>query len=339
MIPETSASCQSPASPTPWQIEMQNIVTDPAELLRLLNLPAELLPAAERANALFPLKAPRPFIERMRMGDQHDPLLRQVLPLDDENIVTPGFADDFLEEKAANPQPGLLHKYNHRVLLIATGTCAINCRFCFRRSFPYEENNPGRLGWQRSLNYIAANPSIQEVILSGGDPFTASDSLISWFLEQLSAIPHVEIVRFHTRLPIVIPQRVTPALVKILSQTRLKPVVVLHSNHTQELDSSVEEASQLLKQAGITLLNQSVLLRGVNDDKKILIELQHRLFACGILPYYLHQLDKVSGTSHFEVSDKKALELYQDLMCNLPGYLVPRLVREEPGAPSKINLF
>lgn len=342
MIPETTAHCQSPAhsinepaNPIPWQAEMQQMVTDPAELLQLLDLPLDLLPAALRSHQLFPLKVPRPFIARMRPGDKDDPLLRQVLPLDDESLRVEGFTDDSLQEKAVNPQPGLLHKYNNRVLLITTGSCAINCRFCFRRSFPYEENNPGRLGWQRSLTYIAADPSIQEVILSGGDPLTASDSLLTWFLEQLSAIPHVQIVRFHTRLPIVIPQRVTTGLIRLLTQTRLTPVIVLHSNHAQEIDDSVAEAASRLKQAGITLLNQSVLLNGVNDDKDTLIDLHYRLFACGILPYYLHQVDRVSGTAHFEVPDTTALALHQDLMHNLPGYLVPRLVREQPGSPSK----
>jgi EF-P beta-lysylation protein EpmB len=336
MITETTGHCQSPHnSALPWQEELRHIITDPAELWQLLELPLDLLPAAHKAAKLFQLKAPRPLVGRMRKGDLQDPLLRQVLPLIDETESSIDLSTDPYFEAQANPHPGLLHKYKHRVLLIATGTCAINCRYCFRRHFPYNDNNPGRLGWQSSLDYIAADSTIHEVILSGGDPLIASDNLIAWFIEQLSAIPHVQIVRFHTRLPIVIPQRVTPELLRILTSTRLTPVMIMHANHAQEIDAEVEQALLQIKAAGITLLNQSVLLRGVNDQAEALIALSYRLFNSGVLPYYLHQCDPVKGTAHFVLSDQEALQLHQQMQHHLPGYLVPRLVRERPGSLSK----
>ena len=326
IIPETSHNCQSP-----WQIELQQIVTDPAELLQTLALPLDLLPAAMVACRLFPLKAPRPFIARIRPGDLNDPLLKQILPLGIEAEAVEGFSTDPLQEQQANQHPGLLHKYNSRVLLIATGTCAIICRYCFRRHFPYQENNPGRLGWQQSLNYIAADTSIHEVILSGGDPLMLSDQTLAWFFEQLSAIKHVQIVRLHTRLPIVIPQRITNALIRSLTSTRLTPVMVLHCNHAQEIDQSVSTATAQLKAAGITLLNQAVLLRGVNDNTETLSKLSYQLFSTSVLPYYLHLCDRVTGAAHFFVPATTAVQLHQHLQQQLPGYLVPRLVQEQPG--------
>jgi len=333
IIPEIPQICQSP-----WQAELQNIITDPAELLDILQLPANLLRAAIQASQLFPLKAPRPFIARIKPSDSNDPLLRQILPLGIEAEPAAGFSADPLQEQQANQRPGLLHKYNSRVLLIATGTCAINCRYCFRRHFPYAENNPGRLGWQQSLHYIAADSSIQEVILSGGDPLMLSDKNLAWFFEQLSAIKHVQIVRLHTRLPIVIPQRITTSLLRILTSTRLTPVIVLHCNHAQEIDSQVTEAAAQTKRAGITLLNQAVLLRGVNDAAQILIDLSYQLFSIGVLPYYLHLCDRVAGAAHFFMPETEAIELHQQLQQQLPGYLVPRLVQEQAGASAKIAL-
>lgn len=335
MITETTFPCQSPTEPLPWQVELQQIITDPAQLWKILDLPDNLLPAAIQASQLFPLKAPQPYVARIQKGQLNDPLLRQILPLINETETHSGYTTDPLQEQQTNPHPGLLHKYNNRVLLITTGTCAINCRYCFRRHFPYTDNNPGRLGWQRSLHYIATDPSIQEVILSGGDPLMASDQMIAWFLEQLNAIAHVKIIRFHTRLPVVIPQRITHHLLQTLTHSRLVPVMVLHINHAQEIDAHLAKVAQQIKQAGITLLNQSVLLRGVNDQPDALVELSHRLFESGILPYYLHQCDKVSGAAHFAVSDQRAITLHQHLQHHLPGYLVPRLVREQAGAQSK----
>ena len=341
MIPETPAKCQSLSTTETlsWQSELQTIITDPGELWKILELPTELLPQAYEAHALFPLKAPRPFIARMQKGDINDPLLRQVLPLGIETETHVGFsADPLQEQNAVNPHPGLLHKYQGRVLLIATGICAINCRYCFRRQFPYEANNPGRSGWKQSLDYIAADASIHEVILSGGDPLMSSDQMLAWFMQELSAIAHVKIIRIHTRLPIVIPQRVTSSLLEALTTTRLNTVMVLHSNHAQEIDSAVAQAANDLKSAGIMLLNQSVLLKGINDNAQALMELSYRLFDCGVIPYYLHQCDRVNGSAHFEVGDNTALVLHQTLKDNLAGYLVPRLVREISGEASKIWL-
>lgn len=334
IIPEITADCQ----PT-WQTELQNAITDPAELLERLGLSLDLLPAAYKASQSFPLKVPLPFISRITPGDPEDPLLRQILPISAELDTHEGFSVDPLQEKEANQRPGLLHKYKSRVLLIATGTCAVNCRYCFRRHFPYEENNPGRLGWQQSLHYIAADTNIQEVILSGGDPLMLTDASLARFIQQLSAINHVKIVRFHTRLPIVIPQRITESLLAALTQTRLKIVMVLHCNHAQEIDNQVSMAAKKITQAGITLLNQAVLLRGVNDAVSTLTTLSQQLFANHILPYYLHLCDRVAGAAHFFVPEEEAKTLYRKLQAELPGYLVPRLVKEEPGAEAKMVIL
>jgi EF-P beta-lysylation protein EpmB len=271
----------------------------------------------------------------MRKGDINDPLLRQVLPLEDELLAAPGYTGDPLGEQEANPHPGLIHKYHGRVLLIVSGSCAINCRYCFRRHFPYQDNKPSRESWQQALAYIAADPSISEVIYSGGDPLTASDSQLRWLTGQVAAIPHVRRLRVHTRLPIVMPSRITAELIEGLSDHRLSTSLVIHSNHANELDDTVASALARLRGAGITLLNQTVLLRGINDDADILSELSERLFALGVLPYYLHLLDKVAGAAHFDTDTGKALALHRALQEQLPGYLVPKLVREIAGARAK----
>lgn len=318
-----------------WRAELARAVDDPAELIRLLELDSDLLPQARSAARSFPLRVPRGFVARMRRGDVHDPLLRQVLPLGAELEQHPGFSLDPTGDLAVISAPGLLTKYQGRALLVTTGACAVHCRYCFRRHFPYAGSNPRTDGWRAALAAIAADPSIDEVILSGGDPLSLSDTRLGELVAALAALPQLKRLRIHTRHPVVLPERVDDALLGWLAPLRLQKVVVLHANHAQELDASVADACTRLRDAGATLLNQSVLLRGVNDSVDALAALSERLFAIGVLPYYLHQLDRVAGAAHFEVSDRVALALHTALTARLPGYLVPRLVREVAGAPAK----
>lgn len=321
-----------------WQEEMADLVTDPRELLQLLGLSADQLPAALAAGELFALRVPRPYLRRMQPGDPRDPLLLQVLPGAPELQPSPGYSDDPLQESGANPVPGVVHKYRGRLLLIAAGQCAINCRYCFRRAFPYGDNHLNRSQWQRALDYIRARGELREVILSGGDPLVLSDRQLAWLASELAAIPQLDKLRVHSRLPIVAPSRITGELVEWFTGSRLKPVLVLHCNHANEIDSAVRAGLQKLRAAGVTLLNQAVLLRGVNDSAGALADLSEALFDAGVLPYYLHQLDRVQGAAHFEVGDAAALALVEQLRHQLPGYLVPKLVREVPGEPSKSPL-
>jgi len=331
MIPGTPLLRQVPD----WQTALRQAITEPADLLEVLGLGPEWLPAARDAARAFPLRVPRGFVARMRRGDPADPLLRQVLPLAEECQVVPGFGPDPVGDLAAHKVPGVLHKYQGRVLLTTTGACAIHCRYCFRRHFPYAEANASTDNWRAALDYIALHPDVREVILSGGDPLTLSDRRLSEFVQTVAAIPHVERLRLHTRLPVVLPERVTAELCAWLSDTRLKTVVVIHANHAQELDTAVHVACARLADSGATLLNQSVLLRGVNDSVTALAQLSEALFAAGVLPYYLHLLDRVQGAAHFDVNENNARQLLAGLNAGLPGYLVPRLVREVPGAPGK----
>ncbi|HMY40076.1 MAG TPA: EF-P beta-lysylation protein EpmB, partial [Marinagarivorans sp.] len=318
-----------------WQEELSQLVRSPADLFARLNLDPALLPAANKAAQAFPVRATESYLARIKPGDPNDPLLRQILPLDAELSSPADYSRDPLHELESNPVPGLVHKYAGRVLLVASGACAINCRYCFRRHFPYEANTPGREDWQAALNYIRADTSLEEVILSGGDPLAVSDKQFAWLLQQLDAIPHVSRLRIHSRLPIVLPSRISPEWVDIVRSSRLDKVLVIHANHPQELDASVQAALGRLAAIGVMLLNQSVLLAGVNDEAPVLADLSRTLFAFGVLPYYLHLLDKVDGAAHFAVPDEKAAELKQALMQTLPGYLVPRMVREIAGASSK----
>jgi len=317
---------------------MAEVITRPEDLLAALELPAGLAPAARNAAKLFPLRVPRSYLARMRRGDVHDPLLRQVLPLGDEQLEVPGFSADPLEEAAARRAPNLLQKYSGRALLITTEACAVHCRYCFRREFPYSEQSeqPGERGrWRSALAAIASDDSLEEVILSGGDPLSLGDARLSQLTDAIAAIPHVRRIRVHTRQPIVLPSRVDEGLLAWLRGIRLPVVFVLHANHPREIDGEVRQACASLRAAGAQLLNQSVLLRGVNDDVDTLCNLSGELFDAGVLPYYLHLADRVRGTAHFDVEEDRARELVASLMARLPGYLVPRLVREEPGASSK----
>ena len=316
-----------------WQQILAQGFAQASQLLTFLELPAaEGSPLAEKK---FKTRVPRGFAARMESGGRHDPLLLQVLATEEELEVAPGFVFDPLDEAASNSIPGLIHKYQGRVLLTVTGACAINCRYCFRRHFPYQDNNPGRAGWQPVLDYIARDENIHEVILSGGDPLLANDAILAPLLEQLAEIPHLTTLRIHTRIPVVLPERVDDGLIHLLKTHRLQKVVVLHSNHAQELDQQVADVCTKLRDAGCHLLNQSVLLAGVNDNAETLASLSHRLFACGVLPYYLHLLDKVQGAAHFDVSQENAVAIFQQLQALLPGYLVPRLAREEAGKKHK----
>ncbi len=318
-----------------WQEELIQSIRDPQQLLDYLQLPQQLLPQAKTAADLFGLRAPRPYLDRIAKGDLQDPLLRQILPIGDELIHTPGYSQDPLQEAANNKVQGLVHKYHGRVLLIVAPHCAINCRYCFRRAFPYDDNNPSRQQWQQVFDQIRADDSIKEVIFSGGDPLASPDRQLQWMVDQLLAIPHLKRLRVHTRLPVVIPQRITDETLNWLSGHRLQSLLVLHSNHANELDSEVGEAVARLRQAGVTVLNQAVLLKGVNDQLQSQVDLSERLFELGVLPYYLHLLDKVQGAAHFAVNDNDAIDLHRQMQARLPGFLVPKLAREEPGEPHK----
>lgn len=335
MIPVTPPSGQPPR----WQQLLAQAVSDPAELVALLGLDRSLLPAARAAAGTFPLRVPRGFVARMRPGDPADPLLRQVLPLGEELAQVPGYSDDPVGDLRARRGPGVLQKYQGRVLLTATGACGVHCRYCFRRHFPYAEENPRRAHWEAALDAVRADPSIREVILSGGDPLSLSDASLAEIAAALEAIPHIGRLRIHTRQPVVLPERVDDRLLAWLTASRLQKVVVIHANHAREIDTHVHDAMKRLADTGASLLNQSVLLKGVNDSPEALAGLSEALFAAGVLPYYLHLLDKVRGAAHFDVPETRARQLMAALRARLPGYLVPRLVREDPGAPSKTPIL
>lgn len=321
-----------------WQRELAEAITNPEALLAALGLPAALAPGARRASGEFRLRVTRSFLKRMRHGDPHDPLLRQVLPLADELIEAPGFTADPLEEVAARRTPDLLQKYRGRALLITTEACAIHCRYCFRREYPYSDAANAESGprWGAALEEIAADATLEEVILSGGDPLSLSNARLVSLTNALAAIPHVKRIRIHTRQPVVLPSRVDAGLLTWLAGILLPRVMVLHVNHPQEIDEEVRAALAALKSSGVTLLNQSVLLRGVNDDVNTLQRLSGALFDAGVLPYYLHLPDRVRGTAHFDVPEAEAQSLVEQLARRLSGYLVPRLVREVPGEPYKV---
>lgn len=318
-----------------WQTALADAITDPKTLLRELELDGQLADDVIAASQSFSLRVPRGFVARMEKGNPHDPLLLQVLTSPKELNKYPGYSKDPVNEKQVNPIPGVLHKYHGRVLFTLTGGCAINCRYCFRRHFPYTENTPNLKKWQRGLDYIAADTSIEEVIFSGGDPLIVKDKWLANLVEKLAQIPHLKRLRIHTRLPVVLPERITDDCIVWVTSTRLKPVIVIHSNHPREIDYTVEHALQKLNNVNAILLNQSVLLKNINDNADTLIELSQTLFDAGVLPYYLHLLDPVQGAAHFDVDEKIGKELIQQMMYHLPGYLVPKLVREIPQTPAK----
>jgi EF-P beta-lysylation protein EpmB len=328
----------SPQIPT-WQSLWRDSIRDPEELLELLGLQgfSGLIPA--QAQGQFALRVPRGFAAKMRVGDINDPLLRQVLPLHEELLQVPGFSLDAVGDLAARQLPGVLHKYHGRALLVTTGACAINCRYCFRRHFPYAEENAASNQWQQAIDYLANDHSISELLLSGGDPLSLSTAKLQTLVSQLKPLPHIKRLRFHTRLPIVLPERIDAEFITWLGSLPYQLVFVVHANHANELDEPVASALRALGRAGATVLNQSVLLRGVNDCSEELAALSERLFDAGVLPYYLHQLDKVQGAAHFEVPIDRAKAIMAELMARLPGYLVPKLVQEVAGQPNKTPVF
>jgi len=322
-----------------WRDQLRQAVRDPDVLVDLLELPEELRPGARMAAELFSLVVPHAFLSRMRRGDPDDPLLRQVLPIDAEAGPAPaGFSSDPVGEEGASKAAGMLQKYHGRALLIVAPVCAVACRYCFRRHYPYDETPSGLAEWRPALEAIAQSPDIEEVILSGGDPLMRSDEWLSELIVQLEAIPHVRRLRIHTRLPIVIPDRVTDGLLAMLSNTRFAPTVVVHANHPAEIDEACGAALLRLVKAGVPVLNQSVLLRGINDEVSVLADLSRRLLDVRVMPYYMSQLDPVVGAAHFEVSIERGLEIVAELRKQLPGFGVPRYVQEVVGAAHKVEV-
>lgn len=331
---------QATLYPANWQTELRQSQLSIQQLLEHLELTgtSAAVSASSAAANQFPLLVPPAYLKRIRKGDPNDPLLLQVLPAAAELESHPGYTQDPLEEETSNPLPGLIHKYHGRVLLVLSGACAINCRYCFRRHFPYADNQLGGEKWQHVLAYLTERTDINEVIFSGGDPLATSDARLERMIKDLDAIPHLQTLRIHTRLPVVIPNRITEALANTLKTSRLNKVVVLHTNHAQEVDDQVVAAITTLKNSNATVLNQAVLLRGVNDSVEALKALSQTLFSAGVLPYYLFVLDAVAGAAHFDIPDSEAIQLVQALQREVPGYLLPRLAREIPGRPSKTLL-
>jgi len=317
-----------------WQKELANAVKNPLQLLEILEIEQQNGLISQFAKKQFPMLVPLPFIKKMKKGNINDPLLKQVLPILDEELIVEGFSTDPLVEQN-NDQKGLLHKYKSRVLIILKSGCAVNCRYCFRRHFPYADNSINKSQLQDIVDYIQQHPDVNEVILSGGDPLMCKDKQLFELIDLLETLPQLTRLRFHSRLPVVIPSRITPALTNRLQQSRFNVVMVLHINHAQEIDDDLAAAMKLCHQAGIQLLNQGVLLKGVNDDVASLVALSEALFSVNILPYYLFLLDKVQGASHFDISEKQAQQLHKQMQAELPGYLVPRLSREIAGQQNK----
>jgi len=311
-----------------WQQLMRTSVTEVDTLFELLELPHQYLEKARLASTLFPFRAPLGFIQKMEKRDINDPLLMQILPLNAEFNLNDKFTSDPVADLSFNSEEGVIHKYQGRVLLIATGACAVHCRYCFRRDFPYQEQIASKKHWTATINYIKNDLTINEVILSGGDPLSLSDHKIKVLLEELNKLEHIKSIRFHTRNPIVLPERVNQSFLDILSASHKKLVFVFHSNHANELDHNTANIVSDLKSIGAYIFNQAVLLKGVNDSADSQIKLSHTLFEHGILPYYLNQLDRVKGATHFLVKDEKALAIHESLKKSLPGYLVPKLVRD-----------
>jgi EF-P beta-lysylation protein EpmB len=318
-----------------WQELWREAVTDPLELLTLLGLSDRADTLLPKSDTGFEMRVPRGFVARMRHGDPADPLLLQVLPQAAELGEVPGFTRDAVGDTAARAARGVLHKYAGRALLIATGSCAVNCRYCFRRHYPYAGEIAASNRWSEAIEYLRTDRSIGEVILSGGDPLSLSTAKLADLTGALATIPHLRRLRIHTRLPIVLPERVDADLAHWIGGLPWPTAIVLHANHPNEFDGDVAAACIRLRASGAILLNQSVLLRGINDCADTLAALSERLFDCGVTPYYLHQLDRTAGTAHFEVDDANARALIGDLGRRLPGYLVPRLVREVPGELGK----
>jgi len=331
MIPQTQRLDVKQA----WQIALANVIKDPLDLLKQLGLSDKLTAIDGDIVKKFPLRVPQNYINKMRFGDVDDPLLRQVFPLLEEGLTVENFVNDPVGDGLAVTAPGILQKYHGRALLVTTGACAIHCRYCFRRHFPYGDSNPLASQWSQTLATLADDSTINEVILSGGDPLILSDSKLAAMIADLEQIPHLKRLRIHTRLPIVLPERVDQHLLSWIKTTSLQVIMVIHANHANEIDDEVEQAMKQLREASCQLLNQAVLLKGVNDNATALYDLSERLSELYVQPYYLHLLDPVAGASHFDVSEQDGITLISQLRTMLPGYLVPRLVREQQGEASK----
>ncbi|MDZ7737011.1 MAG: EF-P beta-lysylation protein EpmB [Gammaproteobacteria bacterium] len=339
MIPRSESIVQSDSSTDQWRKILQESTLPAAELLNRLGLDNHDIPLADTGLRQFPLRVPPAYLGQIQYADPDDPLLRQILPLAAEDRPTAGFGPDPVGDRQSQKRPGLLHKYHGRALLTLTGACAIHCRYCFRRHFPYADSTPTRKAWSGVLEYLRYDGTITEVIFSGGDPLSLPDTRLARLAADLERISHLKRLRIHSRMPVVLPERITPALIGWLTGLSLKPVLVVHVNHPREISAAAAEGLQALHAAGIHLLNQAVLLKGVNDSVATLAELSERLFANDVLPYYLHLPDAVDGAAHFNITDDKARELITNLRVILPGYLVPGLVREIAGAPYKLPLL
>ena len=336
IIPVLEPDCQVKS----WKILLKQAISDPYHLLSLVGLDSHPIVNEVDTHSNFSMRVPQPFIDKMGYGDPNDPLLRQVLTTQQEAKVVAGFSQDPLAEisgKSAKQQ-GILHKYHGRVLMLLAQTCAVNCRYCFRRHFPYQDQAAKSDQLAQIYDYLAKNHEISEVILSGGDPLIVSDHYLQQFINQIEAIAHIKRLRIHTRLPVVIPQRITADLCQTLAQSRLKTSMVLHINHANEIDPLLASSVQKLKSSGVIIFNQAVLLAGVNDSIAALSNLFEKGFEADIIPYYLHLLDPVAGAAHFNVEKSRALSLMAGLRNQLPGYLVPRLAQELAGEKSKTVL-
>lgn len=333
-IQTTTASSATPL----WQQQLNQAISDPRKLVEAMNLDSQAFSEHIKARRLFAMRVPTPFVDKMKRGDKNDPLFKQVMPDCDEFLSPKGFTTDPLGEQQA-AIPGLLHKYKTRVLIVFRGGCAINCRYCFRRHFPYGDHNINKQKLNDIIDYVKQNPQINEIILSGGDPLMAKDQHIQWFFDAISHIDNITRVRIHTRLPVVIPARITQSLTEIFANSNKRVIMVLHINHPNEIDQTLIDALKPLSNAKVTLLNQAVLLKDINDEVQTQVDLSERLFDANILPYYLHVLDRVSGASHFEVSEDKAKALMREMIKVLPGFLMPKLTREIAEQPSKTPIW
>ncbi|WP_409419862.1 EF-P beta-lysylation protein EpmB [Marinomonas sp. RS-M-Aa-14] len=318
-----------------WSQHLSQALTSLPELVEHLGLPKSLAQQGVEAHQSFKLLVPRPYLSRMEYGNPQDPLLLQILPSAAEMQKVIGYTKDPLEEADHNPQKAIVHKYKRRLLVITTGTCAVNCRYCFRRHFPYGDNQLAQAEWQSVIDYVKHHPEINEIILSGGDPLMMKDALLANKVRKLEALPQIKRLRIHSRLPVVIPERVCTEMIDWIQASRLDIVMVWHINHANEVDHELTLAAAKLKQAGVTLLNQGVLLKGINDSVEAQVNLSETVFAAGILPYYMFTLDPVEGAAHFDIHIEDAQRLMGKVAAELPGYLVPRLAKEIPGKPGK----
>ena len=318
-----------------WSEHLAQAITNLAELISLLGLPSDLAEQGQEAHQAFKLLVPRPYLSRIEYGNPEDPLLQQILPHGHEMLPQVGYNKDPLEEADHNPQKAIVHKYTRRLLVIASGGCAVNCRYCFRRHFPYGDNQLAQAEWHSVIDYLKAHPQINEVILSGGDPLMMKDNLLADKVRQIEALPQIKRLRIHSRLPVVIPARVCDAMISWITNSRLDIIMVWHINHANEIDAEVKQAAMRLKKAGVTLLNQGVILKGVNDNVDAQVALSETLFDAGILPYYMFTLDPVEGAAHFDISVNEAQQLMGQVAAELPGYLVPKLAKEIPGKSAK----